>query len=100
MHSCTMLSRTIFLKKGILFRSDHSLKFCFQRLIVILNSHGNVFHGKTVPRTSSTKICQNNCMLMTSRNYSTKESKTKTGKEIDISRENPYAGLSAGEKGY
>ena len=39
-------------------------------------------------------------MLMTSRNYSTKESKTKTGKEIDISRENPYAGLSAGEKGY
>lgn len=37
-------------------------------------------------------------MLMTSRNYSTKDAKTKTGKEIDISRENPYAGLSAGEK--
>ena len=98
MHSYTILSRTIFLKKGILFGSDHSLRFCFQRLI--LNSHGNVFHGKTVPRTSSIKICQNNCMLMTSRNYSTKDAKTKTGKEIDLSRENPYAGLSAGEKGY
>lgn len=84
--------------QNILLRPDGSAFRVYTRFIA--NVHCVTGCCKYSTRVSCSKMFQNNYAFwnFTNRNFSTKEPEKPTGKEIDVSRENPYAGLSAGEK--